>query len=112
MQPAAGRFCSVPGAKCRLAGWSSICSARNASRRRTIRARREIEDRHREPERVVRRGEPRQVLEPADERLRVAHADAHVDAPDWRSRASRVPACGKRATLVVGRRVHAGVAGV
>ena len=35
-----------------------------------------------EPERMVRRGEPGKLDEPADERLRVAHADAHVDAPE------------------------------
>ncbi len=45
-------------------------------------ARVEIEDPNGEPERMMRRGEPGQLHEPADERLRVAHADAHVDPPE------------------------------
>ncbi len=79
MQAFAGRFCSVPGAKCWPAGWSSSCSARKASRRSTTRpvASRTtvIESRNG----MVRRRQVGQITEPADERLRVAHADADVD---------------------------------
>ena len=42
----------------------------------------EIEDPNVEPERMVRCGKPRQLLEPPDERLRVAHPDPHVDLAD------------------------------
>jgi len=42
----------------------------------------EVDDRDGEPEGMVWRGKPGQLFEPADERLRIAHAHAHVDTAE------------------------------
>ena len=45
---------------------------------------RHVDDRDRDAEGMVRCGQVRELLEPADERLRIAHADADVDATEER----------------------------
>ena len=42
----------------------------------------EVDDRDGEPKGMVRRSEPGQLFEPADERLRIAHAHPHVDTAE------------------------------
>ena len=54
--------------------------------------------------------ELRVVAEPADERLRIPDSARTSTRPESASRADALPACGRSATLVVGRRFHLGFA--
>ena len=71
----------MPGAKCWPAGVSTERSARKTSWLRTTCAAGQLDDRDRQTEGVVGRSQPRQVLEKADERLRVVEVHAHVHLP-------------------------------
>ena len=77
-------------------------------------ARAEVDDRQRKAERMVRRGQPREISKPADERLRVVGVDADVDdarepllvQPPSRLRQARDVA-GAENPVRIGRRVVA-----